>query len=132
MIGFTPKRGAILICDFDLATVPPEMRKKRRVAVVSPRSYNRPVGHLPGKCIVVPFSATEPRNMLASHIPIAVGTYASLSKPVWAICEMIAHVSHVRLDRVAVGRQFVSEELTTTDIQRIEQGILHALGISAA
>ena len=38
MIPFVPQRGQILMCDFDMAgVVPPEMRKKRRVAVISPR-----------------------------------------------------------------------------------------------
>jgi uncharacterized protein YifN (PemK superfamily) len=60
MITFTPKR--ILMCNFDMATVPPEMRKVRCLVVVSPRSYNHPIGHGPGKCIVVPFSATGPRQ----------------------------------------------------------------------
>ena len=128
MITFSPKRGMILMCDFDMATVPPEMRKVRRVVVVSPRSYNRPQRNAPGKCVVVPFSATEPRTVLASHVAVPIGVYQSLTKPTLAICEMVAHVSHARMDRVAVGRRFISEEMQAVDLEQIEAGLRHALG----
>lgn len=129
MIMFAPKRGAILMCDFDMATVPPEMRKRRRVVVVSPRSYNRPHRSAAGKCIVVPLSATEPRELRASHVSFPVGAYASFTVSVWAICEMVAHVSHARLDRVASGQRFLSEQMAPADIERIERGLRHALGM---
>lgn len=120
----------ILMCNFDMATVPPEMRKIRRVVVVSPKSYNkRPTMSSPGKCIVVPFSATEPRNSLASHVGIQVGFYRSLSKPVWAICEMVAHVSHARLDRVAWGKHFLSEQIKPDHMEQIEDALRHAMGL---
>ncbi len=124
MITFSPKRGMILMCDFDMATVPPEMRKVRRVAVVSPRSYNRPHRNAPGRCVVVPLSAMEPRTVQASHVAVPIGAYASLTKPTWAI----AHVSHARLDRVAVGRRFISEEMQPVDLEQIDAGLRHALG----
>lgn len=132
MITFAPKRGTVLMCDFDLATVPPEMRKVRRVVVLSPRSYNRPHGGMAGKCVVVPFSATPPRMLMPSHVAVPAGIYRTLSKRVWAIGEMIAHVSHTRLDRVAVGKLFLAESLRHWDIKRIEEGVLHAIGIERA
>lgn len=120
----------ILMCDFDMATVPPEMRKVRRVVVVSPKSYNkRPSMTVPGKCIVVPLSATEPREPQPSHVAIPTGRYASITKPVWAICEMVAHVSHTRLDRVAAGKKFLSESINSDDMISIENALRHALGI---
>ena len=53
MIAFVPQRGQILICDFDVAgVVPPEMRKTRRVVVVSPRAHNHRHGTRPGPAAV--------------------------------------------------------------------------------
>ncbi|WP_432354696.1 type II toxin-antitoxin system PemK/MazF family toxin [Agrobacterium sp. rho-13.3] len=107
------------------------MRKIRRVVVVSPKSYNkRPSMVIPGKCVVVPFSATEPRTTQPSHVPIPADAYESLTKPVWAICEMVAHVSHARLDRVASGQKFLSEPMTSTDMALIEKALRHALGLT--
>ena len=125
MINFTPERGHLLICDFDMANVPPEMRKKRRVAVVSPRSYNRG-----GRCLVVPFSATAPRDPSPATISFEVGRYRSLTVQTWAICDALSHVSHTRLDRVKTGREFLSELLSESDILRLEVGLRHALGMA--
>lgn len=130
MIKFAPKRGTILMCDFDIAHVPPEMRKVRRVVVVSPRSYNAPRGSGPGLCIVVPFSATAPSRRLPSHVDIPVGRYAALSVPVWAIANMATHVSHARLDRVKVGRQYLSEEMGQDDMARVSDALRHAMGLT--
>ena len=85
MITFSPKRGMILMCDFDMATVQPEMRKVRCVVVVLPQSYNRRHPNAPGKCVVVPLSATEPRTVLVSRVAVPIEVYESLTKPTWAI-----------------------------------------------
>jgi len=131
---FQPKRGAILLCDFDMARVPPEMRKRRRCVVVSPRSYNAPKGHMttnpkPGLVIVVPLGASEPVDDRASHVSIAAGRYKSLTVPVWAICETVAHVSHNRLTRVSEGGVFLSEHMRGDDMLRIDEALRHALGL---
>jgi uncharacterized protein YifN (PemK superfamily) len=124
VIKFIPERGHILLCNFDLANVPPEMRKKRRVLVVSPRSHNRA-----RRCVVVPFSATQPTDMTAAYVPFPSGIYASLSRPTWAICNAVAHVSFERLDRVRVGTEFLTEMATEEDMVRISVGLRHALGM---
>ena len=128
-IAFVPQRGQILMCDFDMAgVVPPEMRKKRRAVVISPRSHNRRHGKRPGRCIVVPFSASEPAIVTPAEVLFPAGVYRSLTVPTWAICSAMASVSHTRLDRVAVGREFLSESLKPADVARVEDGIRHALG----
>lgn len=124
MITFVPERGHILLCDFDMANVAPEMRKKRRVVVVSPRSYNKA-----RRCVVVPFSATEPKMILSSHVPFAAGAYASLTVPTWAICDTVSHVSFARLDRVKSGRNYLSEMLNDEDLAKIALGLQHTLGL---
>src|SRR3954467_2473090 len=99
-IRFVPRRGLILICDFDAARIHPEMNKRRRVVVVSPRSYNRRHGEGPGRCLVIPFSATEPKVFSPSMVSFAAETYKSLTRQSWAICDSLTAVSHDRLDRV--------------------------------
>lgn len=129
-IAFVPQRGQILICDFDMAgVVPPEMRKVRRVVVISPRSHNRRHGINPGRCLVVPFSASEPAVVTTAEVPFQAGVYASLAVPTWAICSALASVSHARLDRVAARRSFLNERLMDADLGRVEDGLRHALGL---
>jgi uncharacterized protein YifN (PemK superfamily) len=124
MINFVPERGHILLCDFDMACVPPEMSKKRRVVVVSPRSHNRA-----RRCVVVPFSATAPYEMTMAYVPFGANLYRSLSVPTWAICNAISHVSFDRLDRIRIKRDFLSERLSAEDMGRVVAGLQHALGM---
>jgi uncharacterized protein YifN (PemK superfamily) len=128
-IAFVPQRGQILMCDFSMAHVPPEMRKQRRAVVVSPRSYNARHGQGPGRCIVVPFSASPPKTLKPSDVPFPTGPYKSLTVDTWAICEAVMNVSHERLDRVATGQRFLSEAVAAADMARIEDGLRHALGL---
>ena len=131
VITFVPQRGQILICDFDMAgVVPPEMRKRRRVVVVSPRSHNRRHGERPGRCLVVPFSASMPTVLTAVEVPFSADVYRSLTVPTWAICSAVESVSHARLDRVASGAVFLSERLTEDDMLRVATGLHHALGLA--
>ena len=123
-ITFVPRRGIMLVCNFDMGRVAPEMTKKRRVLVVSPRSYNR--GH---RCVVVPFSATKPHTVQAPHVFFAAHSYKVLTKDVWAICECLTSVSCDRLDRVLHGGGYIAEEISAADLARVEAGMRHALGL---
>lgn len=128
-INFVPERGRLLICDFDRARVHPENSKLRRVVVLSPRSYNERHGAGPGRCIVVPFSASQPVTQRLSDVFFAFGRYRALSKDTWANCGSVATVSHARLDRVYIGHGRYSDELLSADdCRRIEIGLRHALG----
>ncbi len=130
-IQFVPQRGQILMCDFDMAgIVPPEMPKVRRVVVVSPRSYNARHANGPGRCVVVPFSSTQPVPQSPAEVAIPAGLYNSLTVPTWAICTAIRSVSHRRLDRVASAGGFLSELMAAVDMARIDAGIRHALGLT--
>jgi uncharacterized protein YifN (PemK superfamily) len=64
-----------------------------------------------------------------SHVSIPGNRYASITLPVWAICEMVDHVSHARLDRVSSGRVFLSESVNPDDLNLIENARSHALGL---
>lgn len=128
-ITFAPRRGAILMCDFDMAGVPPEMRKVRRVVVASPTALNHRHARGPGVCSVVPFSATPPDTPGMHDVLFEPGAYRSLSVPVWAKCAALTLVSHARLDRPLAGRFYVSEYLSPADTARIEAGLRAALGL---
>ena len=133
-INFVPERGRILMCDYDMARVPPEMEKVRRVVVISPRSYNHRHGSGPGRCLVVPFSATNPdRHLTRADIPFDVLSYECLTVETWAICSAVMSVSHKRLDRVSIRQRngpprFSVEALRPTDMARVEAGLRHAMG----
>lgn len=128
-INFVPERGRILICDFDMARVHPENSKVRRVAVVSPRSYNQRHGAGAGRCVVVPFAVTKPSILKPSDVFFPTGSYLALTKDTWANCDSLMAVSHARLDRVYIGHGKHSEELLTdVDLKRLEAAIRHALG----
>ena len=130
-INFVPERGRILLCDYDMARVPPEMEKTRRVVVVSPRSYNGRHGRQPGRCVVVPFSATDPGEWLTpSDVPFPANRYFCLTVQTWAICSAVMSVSHDRLDRHFISRVrgYSTELLSSVDMARIDEGLRHALG----
>lgn len=128
-INFVPERGRILICNFDMARVAPENAKKRRVAVLSPRSYNERHGANPGRCVVVPFSVTKPPVLRLSDVRFLAGPYKALTEDTWATCDSVMAVSHARLDRVYIGHAKYSEEvLSEADLKKIEAGLRHAFG----
>jgi uncharacterized protein YifN (PemK superfamily) len=127
-ITFVPERGRILVCNYDMARVPPEIDKTRRAVVMSPRSYNERHGMGPGRCVVVPFSATRPVKPTRSDVIFGVGVYETLTQETWAICSAVMSVSHSRLDRVAVASGFSQEFLSEEDLERLEVGLRYALG----
>ena len=127
-IPFVPVRGHILICDFEYGRIEPSLGKERRVVVVSPRSYNHRFHFDYGRCVVVPFSATEIGDKPA-HIPFDAVTYRSLSEPTWALCDCVRSVSHGRLNRVRMGGENLNEIMSEADLARISEGLRHALGL---
>lgn len=133
-INFVPERGRILMCNYDMARVPPEMEKVRRCVVISPRSYNGRHGLRPGRCLVVPFSATDPaRHRTPADVTFDATTYECLTVETWAICAATMSVSHDRLERVWIRRPWTgprwlksgpsSEILSAADMARIEEGL---------
>lgn len=130
-IYFAPKRGAILICDFDMARVPPEMDKPRQVVVVSETALNHRHAKAAGTCVVVPFSTVPPHSDGDEEVFIGSGSYWSLPEDSWARCKLVDTVSHDRLDLLLRhGRRIPSEFMSPADMTRIEDGIRAALGIS--
>lgn len=129
-IQHVPPRGEILICDFDLTGhVPPEIRKTRRVVVVSPRSQNHRHGQNPGRCVVVPFSQTAPPRPSPADVSFPQGSYESLDGETWCTCGVVMAVSHTRLNRVRKGSNALADKVSPGDMARIEAGLRSALGM---
>ncbi len=119
-LPYHPRRGEVLICDFDTGFQPPEMVKKRPVVVLSCKeSHNRRL------CTVVPFSTTAPTPALAWHHPLPHVVVPGLlaTAPMWAKCDMIATVSFERLNKpyrkTRHGRQYIELVLSDVDLQAI-------------
>jgi uncharacterized protein YifN (PemK superfamily) len=128
-INFVPERSRILYCDYGMARVHPEIDKTRRVVVVSPRTYNERHGEGPGRCLVVPFSATHPGAFLTpSDVPFPAGIYECLTRPTWAVCSAVMSVSHARLGRVFMRGKPSDEMVSPDDMTRIVEGLRHAFG----
>jgi uncharacterized protein YifN (PemK superfamily) len=113
-----------------MARVVPEIDKKRRVVVISPRSYNQRHGNGPGRCLVIPFSATAPHKITPAHVVFDGKTYKCLSEPTWALCDVVTSVSHARLNNVQIGGVNQFEDISDTDMARLEAGLTHSLGLA--
>jgi uncharacterized protein YifN (PemK superfamily) len=129
-ITFMPRRGTILLCDFDVACVPPEMNKRRPVIVLSRYEMNHRHARAAGHCTVVPTSATQPRTVGPEDVFVPVGTYWSFGLDTWVKCKMVCTMSHDRLDLFfRFGKRHPSEFLTDKDMARVEAGVRYALGL---
>ena len=121
-LPYHPRRGEVLICDFDTGFQPPEMVKKRPVVVISPKD-----SHHRGVCTVVPLSTTAPEPLRRWHHPLPHVKVPGLraTAPMWAKCDMLATVGFVRLNKPYIktrqGRKFTELVLDAQDIYAIEQ-----------
>lgn len=133
-IRYPVRPGTILLCDYSLGGFrEPEMVKRRPAVVVSPR-----LPHRDELCTVVPLSGSEPDRPLAYVIRVELS--APLPEPFeqsvwWAKCDMLATVAFRRLDLFRTGRdqegkrKYLHPLLPESDLMRVRQGVLHALGI---
>ena len=132
-LKFHPRPGTVLICDFETGSRPPEMVKKRPVAVISPR-----LRRSGGLCTVVPLSTATPDPVERFHHRMDPQSLpGNLARTVnWAKCDLIAAVSLERLDRVRVGRSrdgtriYVANPVTAEDLAAIRRCVMFALGLS--
>ena len=121
-INFHPKRGTVLICDFNGR--PPEMVKRRHVVVVSPR-YRRHTG----LCLVVPFSTVEPDEIEPHRYQIPLGRYDFFDPvtPTWAKADVITCVSFERLDRLLLYGRYAAPQLRPDDLLEVQRCVAHAI-----
>jgi mRNA interferase MazF len=133
-LSYYPIPGEILLCDYGLSAVPPEMVKRRPVVVVTPRLRRR--GELVG---VVPLSTTPPDPLDNHHCRLELNPV--LPKPfdsqmAWAKCDMYSVVSRARLDRFKAGRSggkrvFFSGRLSEEQLRAVKIALLHGLGLGS-
>jgi uncharacterized protein YifN (PemK superfamily) len=130
-ITFAPRCGAILLCDFEMARVHPEIDKKRQAIVISITALNHKHGAYAGHCTVVPTSSREPKSIGPEDILIPVGKYWSFTVDSWIRCKLLTTVSHARLALLLKnGRPHSTEFLDDADMKRIKAGIRHVMGIA--
>lgn len=131
-IGFHPKPGQVLICDYNTGFIIPEMVKRRPVIVISPRLRRRN-----DLCTVVPLSTTAPQVIEQYHLEVTLRP--ALPAPwstevMWVKCDMIATVSFKRLDLIRGPkdfqgkRKYITHSLDGEDLSRIRRCVLYAIG----
>jgi uncharacterized protein YifN (PemK superfamily) len=129
-ITFAPKRGAIVLCDFDAARVHPEIDKRRQAIVFSLTSLNHKHATLPGLCVVIPTSSRVPRTIGPEDFLIPAGKYWSFEVDSWVRAKNPVTVSHTRLSLLhRNGRPRSTEFLDDADMLRVGTAIKHALGL---
>ncbi len=111
----------VLLCDYDMGTVPPEMNKKRPVIIVSRYQINK---H--GLCTIVPMSTVPPRRIEYHHYQLDPAKYLFLhpSKESWVKCDMVRRVSFERLDRIRIRGRYGVPSLNETDVNEIVKRVL--------
>lgn len=133
-IKFNPEQGLIVICDFK-GFVPPEMVKRRPAVVISPRLRQRS-----GLCSIVPLSTTPPTPIMAFHHKLYIEP--PLPEPYnakfhWVKADMIYTVSFDRLSMPFEGKDASGKRIYTqhvidkSDLIKIQQCVLHGLGLTA-
>lgn len=125
-LGYHPRAGQILMCDFDGFRVP-EMVKPRPVMVISPR-----LPHRHDIVTVVPISLTAPRHDLPFTVRLS-RNYHPLEAddlPCWAKCDMVMNLGTWRLNGFKVGRRrWESPAATGADLTAVRHGVLWGLGM---
>jgi uncharacterized protein YifN (PemK superfamily) len=130
-ITFAPRRGAILLCNFDLGRVAPEIDKKRQVIVVSIDQFNHKHGKGPGRSLVVPVT-TKGADPSPQNVYVDSAKYWSFREDTWAACHLLTTVSHTRLS-LLLGSNGVpkpSEFLDSGDLAAVCVAIRYATGLS--
>lgn len=117
------------MCNFAMATVPPEMGKIRHVVILSPRRRRNP-----GTYLIVPLSTVAPNPIEPYHYRIPANKYSFFKRnaDIWVKGDMITNVSAARLDRVLDNGQYSSPILMTEDFLSIQLAVLEALGCGSS
>jgi len=127
--------GTVVLCDYSTGFRPPEMVKRRPAVVISPR-----LPHRDRLCTVVPLSGSASSHDLAYQCRIALAE--PLPPPFeqsvwWAKADMLATVSFERLDLFRTARdqetgrrRYLHPKLAADDFKRVQDSVMHALGLS--
>jgi uncharacterized protein YifN (PemK superfamily) len=131
-IPFQPKPRTVVYCDFSGYT-PPEMIKRRPVVVLAAHKRNAKL------VAVVPLSTTRPNPVEEHHFQLLQNPLVdSVTKEVWAKCDMVAVVSTKRLELIRTGRrlsngkrEYVTSRIGQEQFDEIRKGVALALGLTS-
>lgn len=128
-IKYSPKIGALLLCDYR-GSMSPEMDKKRPVVVLASVSDRL--------CVVVPLSTTEPCQKRSWHYHVYLPDPLPApydSEYMWAKCDMVSVVSYTRLQIPHRGKNadnkriYDNKNLKEHDLKEIKKCIAAVLSI---
>ena len=125
-IQYFPRAGQLLVCDFS-GFAPPEMVKKRPVAVISPRLPNRSE-----IVTIVPISLTAPRRRAPYVVKLSKNYHPEEPDDLdcWAKCDMVMNLGLRRLDGFKIGRRkWANPQINGDDLKAIRNGVLYGLGM---
>ncbi|MEA2687439.1 MAG: mRNA interferase MazF [Candidatus Eremiobacteraeota bacterium] len=128
---FSPAPGEVLWCNFEAPFStqfhPPEMTKKRRVVVLSPRNRSR----VQDTIVVVPLSTQPPAICEPYHYQL-VAQYPFLhnTKKIWVKGNMVRHVSVKRLSPFYRANIATARCLTAQDLVGARRAAAASIGVS--
>jgi uncharacterized protein YifN (PemK superfamily) len=127
-LPYLPRRGEILVCDFDETARGAEMVKRRPVLVIS-----RHETHRRKLCTVLPLSTTEPNPVEKWNHPcpdLCITGWQATGR-IWIKADMLATVSLERLTKpykkTRQGRQYIEHMLPQSDIDAALECLRHYL-----
>ena len=135
-ITFHPKVGQILMCDFTVGFVQPEMVKRRPVLVISSGLRGR--GSL---VTIVALSTTPPPREMEYHLALPKRSLPNISgfqdRVTWVKGDMIYTVGFHRLDLIQLRkrhpdtgkRMYYSDRLGRDRMKEVYRCVLHGLSL---
>ena len=125
-IGFHPRAGQILVCDFTGFQIP-EMVKPRPVVIVSPKlPYRNEI------VAIVPISTTPPTHNLPFCYRLSKNYHPEEPDdlPCWAKADMIMNLGIYRLTGFKVGRRrYEFPQMSGDDLAGVRHAVLCGLGL---
>jgi uncharacterized protein YifN (PemK superfamily) len=126
-IRYHPGPGEVLFCTFpepgETPHAPPEMTKRRRVIVLSPRLWQKQRNTL----VVVPISTTAPFTIEPRHYQLT-GSYPNLLPGCWVKGDMVLHAAYTRLSPIIEHGRLVKVVLTSSDLEGARSAVVAAIG----
>lgn len=127
------KAGNVFMLDFgELELEPPEMVKRRMVAVVSPKGLNNDRN----LATVIPLSTSPPNDPVKHVVPLSKEYYWAGDAQIFAKCDMIYTLSLARLEHLTAYKRSKRgsnyqpvPQLSAEDLRNIRIGIAHAVGM---
>ena len=133
-LTFAPKPGTVIVCDYRVGFIVPEMVKRRPAIVISPQMQGRA-----NLCTVVPISTDIPRKIMAYHLelPNLVLPEPFAKGPNWVKADLVFAASFQRCDLIKAGRndsgkrQYELITITDEELNAVRGAVLCSIGLSS-